>query len=64
MTVGDVPRDRTLNFVDTGQRPDDGGGQLRCPITGETCRGILAHLCEDYGCARKGGLSPNPGENA
>lgn len=64
MTVGDVPRDRTLNFVDTGQRPDDGGGHLRCPITGETCRGILAHLCEDYGCARKGGLSPNPGENA
>jgi hypothetical protein len=58
-----MPRDRTLNFLDTGQRHDD-GGHPRCPITGEICRGVLAHLCEDYGCARKGGLSPNPGENA
>ena len=60
-----MPRDRTLHFVDTGQRrDDDGGGRIRCPITGELCRGILAYLCEDYGCARKGGLSPNPSENA
>lgn len=50
-------------FVDTAPRGDD-GGRIRCPITGEWCRGILAYLCEDYGCARKGGLSPNPDENA
>jgi hypothetical protein len=61
MAVSDT---RALRFVDTGQRGDDDGGRMRCPITGELCRGILAYLCEDYGCARKGGLSPDPGENA
>ena len=35
----------------------------RCPITGHPCEGDLAHLCEDYGCARKGGLSPRSEEN-
>jgi len=59
-----VPRDRALQFVDTGPRRDGDGGHMRCPLTGEACRGILAHLCEDYGCARKGGLSPHPSENA
>jgi hypothetical protein len=34
-----------------------------CPITGCICEGDLAHLCEDYGCARKGGLSPHSNEN-
>ncbi|MGN6573956.1 MAG: hypothetical protein ACTHLO_21305 [Pseudolabrys sp.] len=57
-----VPQARALSFVDTGPRRDD-DGPIRCPITGEFCRGVLAHLCEDYGCARKGGLSPHPGEN-
>jgi hypothetical protein len=28
-----------------------------CPITGYPCEGDLSYLCEDYGCARKGGLS-------
>jgi len=37
--------------------------QLLCPITGHACEGDLSHLCEDYGCARKGGLSPNSDEN-
>ena len=37
--------------------------QLSCPITGYACEGDLAHLCEDYGCARKGGLSPHSEEN-
>jgi len=37
--------------------------QLLCPITGYACEGDLAHLCEDYGCARKGGLSPHSDEN-
>jgi len=30
-----------------------------CPITGHLCEGDLAYLCPDYGCARKGGLSPH-----
>jgi hypothetical protein len=34
-----------------------------CPITGCTCEGDLAYLCEEYGCARKGGLSPHSDEN-
>ncbi|MGB6586358.1 MAG: hypothetical protein WBE93_10415 [Pseudolabrys sp.] len=36
---------------------------IRCPITGYPCEGDLSHLCEDYGCARKGGLSPCSDEN-
>ena len=39
------------------------GSQLLCPITGCACEGDLAYLCEDYGCARKGGLSPHSDEN-
>jgi hypothetical protein len=35
----------------------------RCPITGYPCVGDLSYLCEDYGCARKGGLSPHSDEN-
>jgi hypothetical protein len=35
---------------------------IYCPITGEQCEGDLSYLCEDYGCARKGGLSPNSNE--
>jgi hypothetical protein len=35
---------------------------IRCPITGYPCEGDLSHLCEDYGCARKGGLSPHSDE--
>ena len=37
--------------------------RLSCPITGYACEGDLSHLCEDYGCARKGGLSPHSDEN-
>jgi hypothetical protein len=33
---------------------NDGGPLLRCPITGYWCEGDLSHLCEDFGCARKG----------
>ncbi len=36
---------------------------LLCPITSRACEGDLAYLCEDYGCARKGGLSPHSDEN-
>jgi hypothetical protein len=35
-----------------------------CPITGRPCEGDLSYLCEDYGCARKGGLSPRSDENS
>jgi hypothetical protein len=34
-----------------------------CPITSYPCEGDLSHLCEEYGCARKGGLSPRSNEN-
>jgi hypothetical protein len=34
-----------------------------CPITRRPCEGDLAYLCEEYGCARKGGLSPHSDEN-
>jgi hypothetical protein len=37
--------------------------RFSCPITGYACEGDLSHLCEDYGCARKGGLSPHSDEN-
>ena len=37
--------------------------QILCPITGYPCEGDLSYLCEDYGCARKGGLSPHSDEN-
>ena len=43
---------------------DNASARLRCPITGRRCEGDLAYLCEDYGCARKGGLSPRSEENA
>jgi hypothetical protein len=34
-----------------------------CPITGHPCEGDASHLCEEYGCARKAGLSPHSKEN-
>jgi hypothetical protein len=42
---------------------DAGRTSIRCPITGYPCEGDLSYLCEDYGCARKGGLSPHSDEN-
>ena len=43
---------------------DDRTSSLNCPITGRRCEGDLSYLCEGYGCARKGGLSPHSEENA
>jgi len=43
---------------------NDGTSSLICPITARRCEGDLSYLCEDYGCARKGGLSPRSEENA
>jgi hypothetical protein len=42
---------------------NDRGPLILCPITRHPCEGDLAYLCEDYGCARKGGLSPHSDEN-
>jgi hypothetical protein len=36
---------------------------ILCPIIGYPCEGDLSYLCEGYGCARKGGLSPHSDEN-
>jgi hypothetical protein len=48
--------DRELNRRDLKQL-------IICPITGRPCEGDLAYLCPEYGCARKGGLSPRSEEN-
>jgi hypothetical protein len=37
--------------------------RIQCVVTGAPCEGDLAHLCDDWGCARKGGLSPVSHEN-
>jgi hypothetical protein len=42
---------------------DDAELLFVCPLTGRRCAGDLAYLCEDYGCARKAGLSPHSAEN-
>jgi hypothetical protein len=40
------------------------GMRVRCSITGAPCEGDRAHLCVEWGCARKAGLSPISHENA
>jgi hypothetical protein len=39
------------------------GMRIRCSITGAPCEGDHAYLCIEWGCARKGGLSPISHEN-
>jgi len=39
------------------------GMRIRCSITGAPCEGDRAELCFEWGCARKGGLSPISHEN-
>jgi hypothetical protein len=46
-----------------GSRPRDWKQLMLCPVTGYPCEGDLAYLCPEYGCARKGGLSPRSEEN-
>jgi hypothetical protein len=55
-------QERTLGRPRAADR-DDGPPSLICPITARRCEGDLSYLCEDYGCARKGGLSPHSEEN-
>ena len=52
-----------LNRATSKQSNKDRNLMFQCPITGHPCEGDLSHLCEDYGCARKGGLSPHSDEN-
>lgn len=42
---------------------DGSGPRMTCPITAHPCEGDLSYLCEEYGCLRKGGLSPHSEEN-
>jgi len=37
--------------------------RILCVVTGAPCEGDLAYLCDDWGCARKGGISPVSHEN-
>jgi hypothetical protein len=57
----------TINGVIIGakleQSNNDSQSRVLCPITSYPCEGDLSYLCEDYGCARKGGLSPHSHEN-
>jgi hypothetical protein len=55
----DVPF-RTGGFADQAVY----GMRIRCSITGAPCDGDRAHLCVEWGCARKGGISPVSHENA
>lgn len=50
---------RTGGFVDQAVH----GMRIRCSITGAPCEGDSAHLCVEWGCARKGGISPISHEN-
>jgi hypothetical protein len=34
-------------------------GRMICPITAHPCDGDRSFVCEEFGCARKGGLSPS-----
>ena len=53
-----MQRTRTMDDDDDDSKP-----RFICPITAYPCEGDLSHLCEEYGCARKGGLSPHSEEN-
>jgi hypothetical protein len=55
-TTSQYTHDRSATF-------NASASPIRCPITGYPCEGDLSYLCEDYGCARKGGLSPHSDEN-
>lgn len=52
-----------LNRTTSKQSNKDRNPMFQCPIINHPCEGDLSHLCEDYGCARKGGLSPHSDEN-
>jgi hypothetical protein len=45
------------------QTMDDDDDEIGQSFTAYPCEGDLSHLCERYGCARKGGLSPHSEQN-
>ena len=49
--------------IDMSVGQGGGGERIRCAITGRACDGDRAYLCDEWGCARKGGLSPISHEN-
>ena len=53
----------TLPVIRASATGRDGQPPFRCPLTGYRCEGDLSHLCPEYGCARKAGLSPRSDEN-
>ena len=57
-TINDV-----LIVANLEQSNNDSQIRVLCPVTRHPCEGHLSYLCEDYGCARKGGLSPRSDEN-
>lgn len=57
-------QERALGRTRTAEHDDVITSSLICPITARRCEGDLSYLCGDYGCARKGGLSPRSEENA
>jgi hypothetical protein len=56
-------KQRSGQTEDRELKPGDWDRRIICPITRHPCEGDLAYLCSDYGCARKGGLSPRSDEN-
>jgi hypothetical protein len=59
-----IPAQKIRPSFDPRLPSDNDSRQLiLCAITNHPCEGDLSYLCEDYGCARKGGLSPHSDEN-
>jgi hypothetical protein len=56
-------KDNSAAAFECAAHHDDARSPALCPLTGRRCEGDLAYLCEDYGCARKAGLSPHSAEN-
>jgi len=59
----DSPGGERLRHYASMHDHDENELGITCPITASPCEGDLAYLCTDYGCARKGGLSPHSQEN-
>jgi hypothetical protein len=61
-SVDNAARERLRQRASMNDHDENEPG-ITCPITASPCEGDLAYLCTDYGCARKGGLSPHSQEN-
>jgi hypothetical protein len=63
MTAGTMKMQRNDRTEEGEFNPGEWRQLIICPITRRPCEGDLAYLCPEYGCARKGGLSPRSEEN-